>query len=165
MEREITSRITKGVIIVCAMIVLDVILQKTQHPVPDGIRYLPRLVITFVGVLAGCILYSKQSAGHPGFGDVFAHGFRTTAVIAFLMALYTFVAVRWMYGAPTPAEMDAAVKAIEQQGNALHEEAKQQAARAAENRWIIYVSLSIFVSLIPGLLGSLAGAAVTKKNQ
>ena len=165
MERKITSRITKGVIIVGIMIILDFILQQTYHPVPDSTRYLPRLIITFAGILAACILYSKQSGGHPGFGEVFAHGFRTTAVVAFLLALYTFIAVKWIYPAPTPAEMDAAVKAIEQQGNALQEEAKQLAAKAAANRWIIYVSLSIFVSLIPGLLGSLAGAAITKKNQ
>jgi hypothetical protein len=110
-------------------------------------------------------LYSKQSGGNPGFGDVFAHGFRTTAVIAFLMALYTFISIRWIEPAPSAAEMEAAVKAIEQQGNTLYEEAKQQAIEGAKNRWIIYVSLSIFVSLIPGLVGSLAGAAVTKKNQ
>jgi len=57
------------------------------------------------------------------------------------------------------------VKAIEQQGNALHEEAKQMAAQAAKNRWIVYVSVSLFVSLLPGILASLAGAAITKKNR
>lgn len=153
-----------GVIIVGIMIVLDLVLQKKYNPVPDGVRYLPRVAIIFAGVLTACILYGKQSSGNTGFGDTFAHGFRTTAFIAFVMALYTFIAVKWIYPAPTTAEMDAAVKSIEQQGNALHEEAKQLAARAAANRWIIYVSLSIFVSLIPGLVASLAGAAVTKKN-
>ncbi len=81
------------------------------------------------------------------------------------MAVYTFIAVKWIYPAPGAAEMEAAVRAIEQQGNTLHEEATQQAAIAAKNRWIVYVSVSLFVSLIPGLLGSLAGAAITKKNQ
>jgi Protein of unknown function (DUF4199) len=165
MERKITPRITKGVIIAGILIALDLILQYSYSTISDGTRYLPRLIITFAAVLASCILYSKQSGGNLAFGDVFSHGFRTTAMIAFLMALYTFIAIQFIYPAPTPAEMDAAVKAIEQQGNALHEEAKQLAAQAAKNRWIIYVSLSIFVSLIPGLLGSLAGAAVTKKNR
>lgn len=165
MERKITSRITKGVIIVCVLIILDFILQKIYNPVPDGVRYMLRMAITFTGVLAACILYSKQSGGNLVFGDVFSHGFKTTAVIAFLMALYTFIIFKVIYPMPTAAEMDAAVKAIEQQGNSLHEEAKQQAESAAKNRWIIYVSISIFVSLIPGLLGSLAGAAATKKNR
>jgi hypothetical protein len=165
MERKITPRITKGVIIVGILIILDVVLQKIYSPVPDGVRYMPRLIIVLVGVFAACILYSKESGGSLSFGDVFSHGFRTTAVIAFLMALYTFTGIKYIYPPPSPAEMDAAVKAIEQQGNALHQEAKVLALQAAKNRWIIYVSLSIFVSLIPGLIGSLAGAAVTKKNQ
>jgi Protein of unknown function (DUF4199) len=165
MEKKITSRITKGVIIVCILIALDLVLQKLYNPVPDGLRYMPGLAIVFAGVLAGCIIYSKQSGGKLSFGDVFSHGFRTTAVIAFLMAVYTFIAVKFIYPAPGPAEMEAAVKAIEQRGNTLHEEAKQLAEQAAKNRWIIYVSVSIFASLIPGLIGSLMGAVIARKNQ
>ena len=147
------------------LIVLDFIFQRIYSPVPDGIPMLPKILITFAGVLASSILYSRQMGGKLSFGEVFSHGLRTTAVIAFLMALYTFLAVKFIYPAPSAAEMDAAVKAIEQQGNALHHEAAEQATNAARHRWIIYVSLSIFATLIPGLLGSLAGAAITKKNQ
>ena len=164
MEQKITSRITKGVIITAILIAIDVVLQLSYHPVPDSTRYLPRLLVTFAGVLMACIVYAKQS-GTTLFGDVFSHGFKTTAVIAFFMAVYTFIAVKWIYPAPSAAEMEAAVKAIEQQGNALHEEAKQMAAQAAKNRWIVYVSVSLFVSLLPGILASLAGAAITKKNR
>lgn len=165
MEKKITSRITKGVIIAALLILLDLLLQKLYESVPDGTRYLLRLLITFAGVLASCIIYSRQSGGGLAFGDVFSHGFKTTAVVAFIMAVYSFVAVKWIYPAPSAAEMEAAVRSIEQQGNTLHEEAKQMAAQAAKNRWIVYVSISLFVSLVPGLLGSLAGAAITKKNQ
>ncbi len=165
METNVTSRITKGVIIAVILIVLDFIFQHTYSPVPDGIPLLPKIVITFAGVLGACILYSRQMGGGLSFGESFSHGLRTTAVIAFLMAFYTFLAVKFIYPAPSAAEMDAAVKTIEQNGNALHQEAVEQAAIAAKHRWIVYVSLSIFASLIPGLLGSLAGAAITKKNQ
>ena len=165
MEKKITSHVNKGVIIACILITLDLILQKLYDTVPDGLHYLPGLVIVFSGVLAACIILIKQSGGKPGFGEVFSHGFRTTAVIAFLMAAYTFTAVKFIYPAPGPAEMEAAVKAIEQQGNTLHEEAKQLAEQAAKKRWIIYVSVSIFASLIPGLIGSFMGAAIAKKNQ
>ena len=81
------------------------------------------------------------------------------------MAVYTFIIFKIIHPVPSSAEMQAAIQSIEHQGNVLHNEAVQQATKAAANRWIIYVSISIFVSLIPGLLGSLAGAAVTKKNQ
>lgn len=164
MERQATSRIARGFIIASILIILDFVLQKIYNPVPDGLRYMGRMAITFAGITAVCILYSKQS-GNRSFGEVFSYGFRTTAVIAFVMALYTFIIFKLVYPMPSAAEMDAAIKAIEQSGNALHEEAKQQAMTAAKNRWVIYVSIAIFASLIPGLLGALAGSAVTKKNQ
>jgi len=165
MEKKITSRITIGVIIAGLLIAMDLVAQKMYSPVPDGIPVFPKIIITFAGILTACIVFSRQSGGGLGFGEVFTHGFRTTAVIAFLMALYTFIAVKLLYPAPSAAEMDAAVKAIERQGNALHQEAIQQASQAAKNRWIVYVSVSIFATLIPGLAGSLAGAAITKKNR
>lgn len=164
MEKKITSRITKGLIIVGLLIVIDLVLQKTYHNVvPEGVRYMPRLIIVFLGVLVSCIVYAKQVEEKLSFGEVFAHGFKTTAVIAFLMAMYTFIAVKFIYPPPDAAEMDAAVKAIMANGNALYEEAKAQAIQAAKNRWIIYVSISIFASLIPGVLGALAGGAAGKK--
>ena len=166
MEKKITSRITKGLIITFLLIATDLVLQKIyNNVVPEGSRYMTRLIIVFLGVLVSCIIYGKQVEGKLSFGEVFAHGFRTTAVIAFLMAVYTFIAVKFIYPPPDAAEMDAAVKAIMANGNALYEEAKQQAVQAAKNRWIIYVSISIFASLIPGILASAAGAAVGKKSQ
>lgn len=140
-------------------------LQKFYAPVSDSNRYLPRLAITFVGVLASTFLYSKESVGNLVFGDLFSHGFRTTAVIAFIMAVYTFIAVKWIYAGPTAAEIEEYTNALVKQGNVLYEEAKQQTIQSAKNRWIVYVSVAIFFSLIPGVLGALAGAAITKKNR
>jgi hypothetical protein len=164
MQNTKNTRITRGVVIVIMLVIIDLSMQKIYNPAPDNIRYLSRMLIIFAGILAACILQSKEPGMGRRFGDIFSYGFRTTAVVAFLMALYTFIAIKWIYPPPSAAEMEAAVKAVEQQGNALHEEARQQVAQAAKNRWIIYVSISLFVSLIPGLLGSLAGAALTKKK-
>ncbi len=164
MENKITSHVLKGFIIACILIVLDLVLQKLYNPVPERLRYLSGMAITFAGVLASCIIYSKQLGVKTVFGDGFSHGLKTAAVIAFIMAVYTFIAVKFIYPPPGAAEMEAAIKAIEQQGNALYEEAKQQAFEAAKNRWIIYVSISIFASLIPGLLASVIGGLVTKKE-
>ena len=165
MESAITTHTRKGLIIVAVLIVLDLLLKKSGMPVSDGLQYLPRLIFSFIGVVVSCLVFAKQSAGKLKFAEVFAHGFKTTAVIAFLMAVYTFLAVKFIYAAPTMAEIEAAGKAIEQQGNVMPGEAKQMAIQGAKSRWIIYVSLSIFASLIPGILGAVTGAALAKKNQ
>jgi Protein of unknown function (DUF4199) len=165
MEPKIISHTRKGLIIVAVLIILDLFLKKSGIQVSDGLQYLPRLVLSFIGVVISCLVFAKQSAGKIKFAGVFAHGFKTTAVIAFLMALYTFIAVKFIYAPPTAAEIEAAGKAIEHQGNVMPEEAKQMAIQGAKSRWIIYVSLSIFSSLIPGVLGAATGAALAKKNQ
>ena len=130
MEKKITSTSTKGFIIAAVLIALDIIVQFSYKQVPDGVRYMPRVGIVFVGVLAACILYSKQSGSGLSFGEVFSHGFKIAAVVAFTMAAYTFICFKFIYPPPGPAEMEAAVKAIEQRGNALHQEAVQQAIEA-----------------------------------
>ncbi len=165
METAITNHKRKGFIIVAILIILDLLLKKSGIQVSDGQQYLPRLIISFLGVVVSCLVFAKQSAGTMKFAEVFAHGFKTTAVIAFLMALYTFIAVKFIYAAPTLAEIEAGAKSIGQQGNVMPEEAKQMAIEGAKNRWVIYVSLSIFSSLIPGILGAVTGAALAKKNQ
>jgi Protein of unknown function (DUF4199) len=163
MENNIISSRSKGLMIAATLITLDLILQYRFSTVQEGSRYMARLVISFVGVLAACILFTKQS-GNRHFGEVFAHGFKTTALVAFLMAVFTFIAVKYIYPPPTAAEMEAAVTALQQQGNMLATEARQQAEKAAANRWVVYVSLSIFAALIPGVLGALLGGAVARKN-
>ncbi|HTL10242.1 MAG TPA: DUF4199 domain-containing protein [Chitinophagaceae bacterium] len=164
MERKITSHVTKALIISGLLLVLDLFLQKQYQPLPDGTRYMVRLVLVFIGVLAGGILFSRQSGGNRSFSEVFSHGFKTTAAIAFLMALYTFIAVKYIDPPPSAADMETAIKSYEQQGNALHEEAKKLAQEAAASRWVFYVSVSIFATVIPGVLGALLAAVITKKR-
>jgi Protein of unknown function (DUF4199) len=164
METKIISHITKGLITVAVLIILDLVLQKTGATLPNGLQYLPTILL-MAAVLVSCIIFANQSGGKLKFGDVFAHGFKTTAVIACLMAVYTFFAVKFIYPAPSAADLEAATKGLEQQGNMMPQEAKEKAVEAAKKMWIMVVSGVIFVSLVSGLIGSLAGALLAKKNQ
>jgi Protein of unknown function (DUF4199) len=164
METKITSHISKGLVIVAVLIILDLVLQKTGVSLPKGLQYLPT-VFLIAGVLFSCIIFARQSGGKLKFGDIFAHGFKTTAVITCLMAVYTFFAVKFIYPPPSAADIEAATKGIEQQGNMMPQEARERATDAAKKMWIMVVPGVIFVSLISGLTGSLAGAALAKKNQ
>lgn len=163
MAKPFSSRVVAGLLVSAVLIVLDLVL--LHYPgVPDSTRYLCRMAISFTAILVLCLRYAQLNYGTVRFGDVFSYGLRTTAILAFMLALYSFIYYRLIHPHPAAAEMDAAIKAIEQQGNALHEEARREAENAAANRWIIYVSLAIFSTLIPGLLGALGGAASTRKK-
>jgi hypothetical protein len=167
MTTKIISHIIKGLIISAALITVSLVLQHLKTPSATW-QWLPTLLLV-IGVAASCLVFFWQAEETPKFGAVFAHGFRTTAVITCLMALYTFITVRFIFPHSSPDEIDAAAKAIRQQGNLMTQEAKEQAIAAAKNSWIMAVSGVIFVTVISGLAGSLAGAGIarafTRRNQ
>lgn len=164
METKITSHIIKGITVVVVLIGLDLFLQKSGLQITTGLQYLPTLILV-AGVAISCIIFAKQSATALKFADVFAHGFKTTAVIACLMAVYTFFAVKYIYPPPSAADIEATSKAIQQQGNTMPAEADRMALEGVKRMWVLVVPKVIFVSLVSGLIGALAGAALAKKNQ
>jgi hypothetical protein len=152
-----------GLIIAVLAIVVDLVLPLQMKTVPDTARLNMRLAIVLAGVLAACFWQAKKS-GMGRFNEVFAYGFKVTTLLAFVLALYTWIAVKFIYPPPTAAEMEAAIKAIEAQGNSLHEEARLAAEKAAANRWIVYVSATIFSVLLPGVAASAIAGLFAKKN-
>jgi hypothetical protein len=158
-----TTHIKKGLFTALGLIALDLFAQKSGLHFPNWFGYLTTLLLVGA-IFVSCLLYVKDS-GPQKFGDIFAHGFKTTSVVAFIMALYAFLAVKFIYPSPTPQEIDSATALIQSQGNTMPEEAKKMAIETSEKMWIILVPKEIFVTLISGLIGSLAGAAITKKNQ
>lgn len=152
-----------GLLIAAIAIAADILLPVIIHTVPDTTRLNLRMAIALMGVLTACIWQTKKS-GMGRFNQVFAYGFKVTTLLAFVLALYTWIAVKFIYPPPTAAEMDAAIKAIEAQGNSLHEEARLAAEKAAANRWIVYVSATIFSVLLPGVAASAIAGLFAKKN-
>lgn len=157
------THLRAGLIIAAVAIVVDLMLQKFAQPLPDTTRMNWRMGIAFFGILAACLWRARQT-GSGRFNEVFAYGFKIITLLAFALALYTWIAVKFIYPPPTPAEMEAAIRMIEQQGSTLHEEARQAAEKAAANRWIVYVSATIFSVLLPGVLAAAIAGLVAKKN-
>jgi hypothetical protein len=140
METKTSSHLLKGVLISLLAIVADLLLSKLNPATTDGNRYLARMIVAFAGVFISSFIYVRQT-GASTLGEIFAHGFRITALVAFLLAVYTYVAIKFIYPPPSAAEMDAAVKAIEQQGVALGQEARRVAEKSAANRLSIHLFL------------------------
>ena len=73
------------------------------------------------GIIWACISYSKQINANVTFGNLFAHGFKTTAVIIVIMFVYTIVALKVLFPdmvdksmAMTRQKMEASGKANRQ---------------------------------------------------
>jgi hypothetical protein len=153
----------KGIVIAVIWILLNFFVRKSGGvSLPGILQFLPSVIIV-AGVAVACILFGSDTRGTLGFGDIFAHGFKTTAVVTFLVAIYTFIMAKFVF--PVSAhEIDEAVKSLVDQGNVMTAEARRLAEANAKKAWIIEVSGTIFATLVTGLLGSLLGSALAKKK-
>ena len=90
-----TTPAIKGIIISLILIIMGLIthfagldLNKTM----GSIQY----AVLGAGLIWACISYSKQSNGNVTFGNTFAHGFKTTAAITAIFALYTYISLKFI---------------------------------------------------------------------
>ena len=162
MKGKPTSHIMKGLIIVTILIVLYIVLQRTNTS-NSFMKVLPTLLLA-ISVVISCLLFAKQMDGRVKFMEIFRHGFKTTAVITFFLVIYFFVDIKYVAPPVSQQEIEAAAKALQQQGNLMPIEAHDRAVEASKKIWMLVISGTIFVSIISGAVGSVLGSFLAKKN-
>jgi hypothetical protein len=164
MEQKVASPVSKGVIITLLLIVFGLIIYFTNQMDNSAIQYIQYAILS-VGIIWSCISYAKQLNGNVTFGNVFAHGFKTTAVIAALLAVYTFISVKFLFPDIVDKSMEIAKKKMESSGNNMSDEQIQQSLDMVRKFFIPFAIGAILVMFaIIGAISSLIGAAVAKKN-
>ncbi len=161
METKVSTPIVKGVIISLVLVVLSVASQLLQFDTQSWFRWLSSLLL--VGAIIGsCIVYSNQKNNFVTFGNVFADGFKTTAVITCLTILFT-VLMFLVLPELKQRVFDVAVKESEKQG--LSDDMIEKQMGFLKNMfWVFIVGGVMFTYLLIGVISSLIGAAVAKKN-
>ena len=162
MEQKVTSPTTKGLIIALALVVLSLIVQFTGSEQTIWGRWLG-IVILCAGVIWACISYGQQMNGNVTFGNVFAHGFKTSAVVTVLSILFMVIILLVM---PDIKEkgMEAARAEMEKNPNMTESQIEQGVAMASKFFYVFLIAGILFGYLIIGLIASLIGAGVTKKT-
>ena len=162
-QTRVTSHIIKAIVIAVVLMAFDYfIAHKTTLDLPLAVRLLPTIWMV-AGIAFSGIIYSKQNNGSLRFGDIFAHGFKTTAVVAVIMAVYAFIIIKFVFP-PTAHDIELNMKALMEQGGMMAQEARRNAEANAKNAWVIEVSGNILAKVVLGLVGSLTGAAIAKKK-
>lgn len=164
MEKKPLSHIIKGLIIVAVIIIFNLVIEKSGLALKGFIAYLPSLLL-IGGVVFSGILFGRQNNTRI-FAEIFAHGFKTAAVVICLLAIYTYVATKWISAPPDAAMIESARKELIEKGNIMPQEAEQKVKEALKNRWVFMVAQSIFASLVGGAIGAGLGALIgSKRNQ
>jgi len=165
-EKNITTSIVKGAIIGALLIAFSLIIQTTMDMNAAQKFSWVQFVILMVGVIWSCVHYAKQMEGMVTFGSVFAFGFKVTALVTLIVAVFTYISIKFIF----PDMIDKSI-AMARQKMATDKNNKMTAEQVEDAMGItrkyfavLVVGGSILVNLILGLIASLVGAVVAKKN-
>jgi len=163
MEEQVTSHIIKGVILSIVSIVFSVIVYVFNLYEMQSLSYL-NYAIFLGGLIYGAILYSNENKNQVTFGNVFAHGFKTTSVIIVITTLYTILAFKFLF--PDMLEKVLNISRKQMMKNPkMNDEMIEQAISMTKKYFLPFaIRGTIIATGFLGLIGSLIGAAVAKKN-
>jgi amino acid transporter len=128
----------------------------------QNLGYISYLVL-FIGVIWSCINYGNQMNNSVTFGNVFAHGFKTSAVVTVISIIFTviffliFPEIKDKVFEVAREEMDKQPQLTDDQRDMVIETTKKFF-------FPIAIGSILLMYLIIGLIASLIGAAMTKKN-
>jgi hypothetical protein len=165
MENKIMTPATKGLIIGLVLIAISVVMQLV---IVDLEKMQKLNWVSFLLILAGivwaCFGYAKEMNGNVTFGNVFAHGFKTTAVLTLIMLAYTVLSLTILFPEMKEKAIELARTQMEEQGK-LSETQIDQAVSMTEKFFMPFAIGGVIITyLVMGAIASLIGAAIAKKN-
>jgi hypothetical protein len=163
MENQVTSHIVKGVILSAISIVFAIIVYVFNLYEMSLLSYL-NYAVFLGGLIYGAILFSNQNNNNVTFGNVFAHGFKTTAVVIVITSIYTILSFKVLFPDMLDKVLEISRKKMAENPKMTDEMIEQ--AMAMTKKFFIPFALggTIIGTGILGAIGAAIGAGVAKKN-
>lgn len=163
MEQKITTHITKGLLLSLALIVLNLIGHVLNIDLEPWFGWIG-VAFFLVGIIWSVTLYGKQMNYNVTFGNLFAHGFKVTAVTICITFIYTLLAVYLIFPDMIDKITQRGIDKAIQQGKMTSDQAQQSFAMIKKITTITILAGSVVGNAVIGAICSLIGAAVTKKK-
>lgn len=163
MENKVTTPQVKGIVISLILIIYGLIIyfaDGMKHPELSYVQY----AIFLAGIIWACISYSKQMNANVTFGNLFAHGFKTTVVVTVIILLYTILAFKVLFPDMIDKSIEMTRQKMEADGKASDSQIEQTVGMMKEHFTLFAVVGVIIGFAIMGAISSLIGAAVAKKK-
>lgn len=161
-EKKPISHIVAGLIIAAILVVYSILIQfldLSQNQAMGWISY----VILLGGLILFVNLYGKAKDHQVTFGNLFSYGFKATAIVTLIMVLFIII---FFMAFPEFKDkiVEAAREGMEKQGKMTDDQIDQGLAMFERNFILFSAGGALFMYLILGAIGSLIGAAITKKQ-
>lgn len=163
MENQVTSHIVKGVILSAISIVFAIIVYVFNLYEMSLLSYL-NYAVFLGGLIYGAILFSNQNNNNVTFGNIFAHGFKTTAVVIVITSIYTILSFKVLFPDMLDKVLEISRKKMAENPKMTDEMIEQ--AMAMTKKFFVPFALggTIIGTGILGAIGAAIGAGVAKKN-
>lgn len=162
MENKISSPALKGVILSLVLIVFSLIIQMLDMSENKALSVLG-VILFFGGIIWSCIYYSKQMNENVTFGNVFSDGFKTSAAVTAIMVVFMVISLKVLF--PDSIEKALEQAEINMAKQNMSDEQMDTALSMTRKFFIPFaIGGALLMYLIMGVIASLIGAAVAKKN-
>ena len=162
MEQKVTSHIVKGLVISLILLVISLTAHFTDQSQSTWGKWAPSIILC-AGVIWACLNYAKQMNHNVTFGNVFAHGFKVSAVVTVFSIIFSVVFLLLMPEVKEKA-IETARQQMEEGGKMSSDQIEQAMGMTDRLFYVFLIGGIILIYLIIGLISSLIGAAVAKKD-
>ena len=165
MKKKSSDFLTKGLLLALILMVIDLIGGFAHLRFETWFKWIGTIVEVVV-LIVFCIQFGKQKTDGVSFGNVFGYGFKVSLVLAVLIMIYSLISVFLIFPEYVDQLLQQTRAGMEAKGNMS--EAQIDQGIAMTKKFMTPVPLAIFAflgTLIVGIIGSLLGAAFTKKSE
>lgn len=164
MEKKPVTHFVVGIVVGLTLIILFLAFYFTGNAFQkSAISYLPTLIFV-IAIVYSVIQYAKANQGNVTFGSCFSYGFKASAVVAIVMAIFLTV---FIISFPDYKEsfLQFMTAEMEKSNSNLSDEQKETSVAMMGKFFnISVIGGGIFMNLLVGVIASLIGAAMAKKN-
>ena len=166
MDKNITSSVVKGALIGLLLVAFSLVIQVTLDMKSSQKFAWIQFAILFCGIIWSCVHYVKQMDGAVTYSNVFAYGFKVTALSTLITAAFAYISIKFIF--PDMIEKSLVIMREEMENaknqKLTEEQIDKYISGIREYFAVFAVGGSIFFHLVIGVVASLIGAGVAKKN-
>ncbi|MBE7171832.1 MAG: DUF4199 domain-containing protein [Williamsia sp.] len=164
MEKKPVSYFVVGIILGMVSIILFLVYYFTGLSFQKtALSWLPPLVT--IGMLIYFVVqYSNAKRNYVTFGELFGYGFKSTIILTLISFAFTALALYIIFPDYKDKVLEMSRLQMEQQSS-ISEQQKDASINFMEKSFnLLALGGTLFANIIIGIIGSLLGAAIAKKN-
>ena len=161
-QRKPLSHIKAGLLIAGLLVLFSVIINLLGLMNQPGINLIQYAII-IGGLVLVINMYAKANNNEVSFGNLFAYGFKATAVYTILFIAFT-VLFFLLFPEIKEQTIEMAREQLEKRKDMSEDQIDQALEISRQFFWVGVVGGSMIFMIIIGAIGSAIGAAVAKKR-